>query len=382
MLLFLALGCPPVEVDDTAGEPDAELCDESVVGNVCTYAGTPQAGMNGDQLDRRESWLYFPIDIEFSEFGKPILHDWNNHRLRVVEDDDTLSTAMGTAFVGDGPPDLSDRAAPGAPGTTVNLNHPTDGVYLPDGTYLDASWHTHKLRKYDPKTGLVYVFSGDTPGYAGDDGAAAPLYNQPKGVVYDEATESIFILDMRNERIRSLYADGSIATIAGNGTKGYAGDDGPALDAMFAFPSGANPRPGGAISLEGDSLYVADTENHRIRCVNLADGTVRSVAGTGTAGFSGDGGLATEAMLSYPMDIEVEDGILWIADTDNQRIRAVDLETGLITTVAGNGEIGDDGDGGPATDAQFFTPMGVELDLDGNLYIADSFNHRIRRVAQ
>lgn len=385
MMLTLLLGCPPptdtADNVDTAA-PLVESCDESVVGSVCTYAGTPQAGLNGDGIDRRESWLYFPIDIEFSEFGKPLVHDWNNHRLRVVESDDTFTTVMGTSFVGDGPPDLSDRTAPGAPGPTINLNHPTDGVYLPDGTFLDASWHTHKIRKLDPVTGLAYVFAGDTPGYAGDDGAAPALFNQPKALVYDEASDSSFIVDMRNARVRQLQADGSIATVAGNGTKGFDGDDGPAVEAMFAFPSGANPRPGGAIALDGDSLYIADTENNRIRCVNLADGTVRTVAGTGESGFGGDGGAATAAMLAYPMDIEVEDGILWIADTDNQRIRAVDLATGTIQTVAGNGEIGDDGDGGPALDASFYTPMGVELDLDGNLYISDSFNHRIRRVAQ
>lgn len=381
--LFGLLGCPPGEFPTDSGDLAGEACDESVIGNVCSYVGTPQAGMNGDGLDRRESWLYFPIDIEFSEFGPPILHDWNNHRLRIIEDDDTLRTIMGTSFVGDGPADLSDRAAPGALGTTINLNHPTDGVYLPDGSYIDASWHTHKLRKYDPSTGLVYVLSGDAPGYAGDDGLAPAAYNQPKGIVYDESREAAYILDMRNARIRRLeLVDGTVSTIAGNGAKGFAGDDGPALDAMFAFPSGANPRPGGGLALDGDLLYVADTENNRIRCVDLASGKVSTVVGTGEAGFSGDGGPAVAAQLSFPMDLEVEGGTLWIADTDNQRVRAVDLATGLIRTVAGNGEIGDWGDDGPALDAALFTPMGVEIDLEGNLYIADSFNHRIRRVAQ
>lgn len=382
-LLSLLLGCPPDPAVDDSGLAAVDECDESVIGNVCTFVGTPQAGLNGDGLDRRESWLYFPIDIEFSDFGKPVIHDWNNHRVRILETDGTLSTMMGTSFVGDGPPDLSDRTQPGALGTTINLNHPTDGVYLPDGSFIDASWHTHKIRKYDPSTGLVYVLSGDTPGFAGDDGAAPAQYNQPKGIVYDEAADSAFVVDMRNARVRQLQlADGAVSTLAGTGSKGFGGDGGPAAEALFAFPSGANPRPGGAVAIEGDQLYIADTENNRIRCVDLVDGTVVTVAGTGDAGFSGDGGPATAAMLAYPMDIEVEDGTLWIADTDNQRIRAVDLATGLIWTVAGNGEIGDEGDDGPALDAAFFTPMGVELDLEGNLYIADSFNHRIRRVAQ
>ncbi len=382
-MLFLALfGCP-ADTEDTA-EAEISYCDESVVGNICTYAGTAQAGFNGDGLDRRESWMYFPIDIEFSEYGKPIVHDWNNHRLRALEDDGTFATVMGTSFVGDGPPDLSDREQPGAPGTTVNLNHPTDGVYLPSGLFIDASWHTHKLRAYDPATGLVYVHCGDTPGYAGDDEETADnaLFNQPKAVAYDEADGTLYILDMRNERVRALTSDFRISTVAGNGTKGYAGDDGVATDANFAFPSGTNPRPGGAIAVDGNLLYIADTENHRIRALDLDTGIVTSVAGNGTGAFAGDGGPATEASLNYPMDIEVEDGFLWIADSDNHRVRAVDLATGIIETVAGNGDVGDDGDEGPAAEAQLYTPMGVELDLDGNLYIADSFNHRIRRVAR
>lgn len=378
LFLLVLAGCPE-EV-----EPEPESCDESEVGTICTFAGTSQAGYNGEGLDRRESWLYWPLDIEFSPFGLPLVHDWNNHRLRVLDDDSTFRTVMGTSFVGDGPSDLSDREAPGALGTTVNLNHPTDGVYLPNGTYIDASWHTHKIRAYDPDTGLVYVHCGDTPGYSGDgeQSADGALFNQPKSVVYDEESDTLFILDMRNERVRALSGDYTIRTVAGNGTKGFSGDGGSALEASFAFPNDTNPRPGGALALHEGVLYVADPENHVVRAVNLDSGVIDTVAGTGTAGFSGDGGPAAEAMLDYPMDIEVEEGMLWIADTDNQRVRAVDLATGTITTVVGNGEIGSEGDGGPATEAQLYTPMGIELDLDGNLYVADSANHRIRRVSR
>ncbi|MBM4391432.1 MAG: PQQ-binding-like beta-propeller repeat protein [Deltaproteobacteria bacterium] len=380
MVLIGLFGCP-LGVEDTAA---ADPCDESAAGNICTYAGGDQAGYNGEGLDRRESWLYWPIDIEFSPYGLPLVHDWNNHRLRVVGSDDTVTTVMGTDFVGDGPPDLSDRQPPGAPGTTVNLNHPTDGVYLPDGTFIDASWHTHKLRAWNPATGLAYVHCGDGVGYAGDDEptAADALFNQPKSVVYDESDGTLYILDMRNERVRALDADFAIRTVGGNGVKGAGGDGGLATEASFGFPNDTNPRPGGALALDGRLLYVADPENHRVRAIDLDTGIITTVAGTGVAGFSGDGGSAATAQLNYPMDIEVEDGFLWIADTDNGRVRAVDLATLEIDTVAGDGEVGSDGDGGPATGAQLYSPMGVELDLDGNLYIADSGNHRIRRVAR
>ncbi|GDX83399.1 hypothetical protein LBMAG42_52100 [Deltaproteobacteria bacterium] len=382
MLLYVLLlpGCPAG--DDTADTAAVERCDESVPGTICTWAGQAQAGYNEEGLDRRDSWLYFPIDVELSEFGPPTILDWNNHRIRIVEEDDTLTTVMGTDFVGDGPPDLSDRTAPGALGTTVNLNHPTDVIYLPDGTMLHTSWHTHKIRRENMETGLVYVSAGAGSGFTGDGGdASLATFNQPKGAVYDEASGSTYIVDMRNERIRAIDGDNVINTVAGTGNKGFAGDGGDALLADFNFPKSTNPRPGGAIAMAGGMLYIADTENNRIRTVDLTTGIVQTVVGVGTAGFSGDGGQAAAAELNYPMDIEVEGGVLYIADTDNNRIRAVDLATGIITTVVGNGEVGDEGDEGLATDAQLYGPMGVEVDDFGAIYVADSYNHRIRRVA-
>ena len=186
---------------------------------------------------------------------------------------------------------------------------------------------------------------------------------------------------MRNERIRAIDTDNIISTFAGTGNKGYAGDGGDALLADFNFPKSSNPKPGGAIAIDGRILYIADTENHRIRTIDLDTLLVQTVVGTGVAGYSGDGGAATAAQINYPMDIEVEGGVLYIADTDNSRVRAVDLATGVIRTAAGNGEVGAAGDGGPATEAELFGPMGVELDETGALYIADSYNHVIRRVA-
>lgn len=380
ILLPLLLGCP--KPDDSGDSAEPAACDESAPGTICTWAGQAQAGFNGEGLDRRDSWLYFPLDVEFSEFGPPAIVDWNNHRIRVVTDDQTLTTVMGTTFVGDGPSDLSDRTAPGAIGTTVNLNHPTDVIYLPDGRLLSSSWHTHKLRIEDLDTLLTYVRCGSTPGFAGDNGepAATALFNQPKGAVYDERDGITYIVDMRNERVRALSDDDTITTIAGNGEKGYSGDDVAARETALNFPQSSNPRPGGAIAQDGDLLYIADTENHRIRTIDVVTGMITTVVGTGEAGYTGDGGPAAAAQINYPLDIEVEGGVLYIADTDNHVIRAVDLATGLISTIAGSGEIGDAGDGGSPLDAQLFSPSGVELDLEGNLYIADFGNHRIRRV--
>ncbi len=381
LVMTLLLGCPGET--DTGDTSEIALCDETISGDICTWAGTAQAGFNGDDIDRRESWLYFPLDVEFSPYGPPAVLDWNNHRIRILNDDATFTTVMGTSFVGDGPSDLSDRTQPGAPGATVNLNHPTDVIYLPDGTLWSTSWHTHKIRALNLDTGLVYVAAGSTPGFAGDNGEAlsTATFNQPKASVHDESDGTIYVVDMRNERVRAIASDATIRTVAGTGEQGFGGDGGPALSAIFGFPKSANPRPGGAIAIDGRILYIADTENHRIRTVDLDTGLINTVVGTGVLGFSGDGGLATAAQINYPMDIEVEGGVLYFADSDNNRIRAVDLATGIIDTVVGSGEVGDAGDGGPAVDAELFGPTGVEIDETGAIYVADSFNHRIRRVA-
>lgn len=380
MFLLWIAACAGPSGDDTSTAAAACATD---AGNLCTWAGTGAAGYDGEGHDRLETMLYWPMDIELSPYGRPVISDWNNHRLRLVEDDDTLTTIMGDAFPGDGPADQSDLVFPGAPGTTVLLNHPTDVAYLPDGTLILAAWHNHKLRTWDPGTGLVYVHCGLGPGFTPTDEGTADatgmLMNMPKSLALDPAG-NIYFIDQKNERVRELTADFQVRTIAGNGTLGFGGDGGPATAAVLGFPTSAQPEPGGAIAIGPDgNLYIADTENNRIRKIDLTSGMIDTIAGTGDAIYSGDGGPALQAGLNHPRDLEFDaDGLLWIADTDNHAIRTMDLTSGVINTVAGTGTEGFSGDGGPATQAALYRPFGVAIAPDGNVYISDTYNHRIR----
>jgi hypothetical protein len=184
---------------------------------------------------------------------------------------------------------------------------------------------------------------------------------------------TVYIADSQNNRVRAVNS-GFIFTVAGNGVGSFGGDGGFATSANLKNPTG--------VAVSGTSLYIADNQNNRIRMVNLTTGIISTVAGTGAAGSGGDGGPATSAQLNGPYGVAVNiSGDLLIADTNNNRIRLVNLITGIISTVAGNGTVGNGGDGGPATSAQLYHPMGVALDLSGDIFIADTDNQRVREVA-
>lgn len=220
---------------------------------------------------------------------------------------------------------------------------------------------------------LISTYAGDgTAGYSGDGGpATSAALNYPSGGFVD-GSGNLYIADHGNSRVRKVSADGTISTVAGNGTVGYSGDGGAATNAELYYPDSV-------VADSSGNLYIADGGNNRIRKVDSA-GTISTIAGNGTAGFSGDGGAATSAELYAPIGIALDGSDnLYIADYGNNRIRKV-TSAGIISTVAGDGTAGYDGDGGAATSAELAKPNGVATDSSGNLYIADQYNNRVRKV--
>ncbi len=373
-----------------SGEDPEPPCNEP--GHACTWLGLPgESGFNGDGQDRRNTKMYWSMDMAFADDGVVWFIDWNNHLVRRVLPDQTVESVLGTTdpagFPGDGGPEELTPA--GALGTTVALNHPTDLAIEEDGTVLVMAWHNHKLRKLDPTTLHVTVECGRGAGFTGDGMPAnLALFRQPKALELGPLGER-YIVDQQNFRIRRIDQNGVIDTIAGSGMPGdtsVQGDGGPAREANLNLEAGSNPEPSGGLALMGDKLYFADTLSNRIRVVNLDQDpmTIDAVAGTGDAGYSGDGADALGATFNHPRDLELgPDGDLYVADTDNSVIRAISLSDGSVRTVAGTGELGLDlREGLLATETPLKRPFGIEFDPDGNLYISDTINSRIVRVAQ
>jgi DNA-binding beta-propeller fold protein YncE len=367
-------------------EPAADPCENLASGTTCTWLGIKgEEGHNGDHF-RNETLLNQVQDIVFLPDGTAWISDFNNYLLRRVHLDDGMVESMvgntAPVFPGDGP--LGGIPPGGADGLTWELNHPTGLVLDPDGSLLLVAWHNHKILKIDPATGFVRVVCGGGAGYAGDNGpATGALFRQSVDATFDDAG-NLYIVDQQNQRIRRIDAAGMITTLAGTGMAGATGDGGPAAMAQFSWAVGSNPNPSGGIVFHAGKLYVSDTENDRIRVIDLATGQVDAFAGTGVGGYGGDDGPALMAQLNAPRDLEIgPDGDLYFADTDNSRIRAIDLETNVIRTVVGNGNLGlDDAERLPALETTLRRPFGLAFDADGDLYVTDTLNSRVLKVAR
>jgi sugar lactone lactonase YvrE len=264
----------------------------------------------------------------------------------------------------------------GGPATSAAFCGPTDvardaagNVYISDtGVYCSGPGGV-TVRKVDPHGTITTVAGTGEEGYSGDGGPATKAQlNFPFAVAVDREG-NLFISDESNLRIRKVNKDGIITTFAGTGKGGYSGDGGPATKARLTDTGGIT------FDAQGN-LYLADYT--RVRKIDPS-GTITTVAGTGRAGFSGDGGPATEAKLTA-YDVAVDgQGNIYITDLDNQRIRKVDKD-GIITTIAGSGKKGYSGDGGPATEAALKDPWGIAIDGEKNVFFTDHHNRVVRKV--
>lgn len=278
---------------------------------------------------------------------------------------DTIDTLAGNGQAG--------FSGDGGQAAKASIYHPAGVAIDARGNIYIADQHNNRIRRVTP-IGIITTIAGNgNVGYNGDNIPAVDAsLSYPYGVSVD-TLGNIYIAETAGNRIRKVNPFGIITTVAGNGMPGYNGDGCLATDATLSSPTGVVPDGLG-------NLYIADMANNRIRRINPL-GIISTVAGTGEAGFSGDGRLAVNAMLNNPFAVAAEhDGNLYISDMDNNRIRMV-TPHGIITTIAGDGREGFSGDDARATAASLSGPRGLEVDQRGNIYIADTGNNRIRRIS-
>ena len=334
----------------------------SAVGIISTVAGTGIAGFSGDGGPAIAAELNEPSSIAVDAAGNLFIADSRNNRIRKVNLTGVVSTVAGTGVQG--------FSGDGGPATAAQLYDPLGVAVDTEGNLYIADASRNRIRKVRPD-GIINTVAGmGVQGSGGDGGPASSAELESPSDVAVDAAGNLFIIDYR--RIRQVTPAGVISTVAGRTPLGFGGDGGPAVFAYLRYPSD--------VAVDGaGNLLIADTYNNRIRKVNPA-GIISTVAGDGGMGGFGSDGPAASTYLNYPQRVAVDTaGNLFIADTYNHRIRKV-TPTGIISTVAGTGTRGSGGDGSPAIAAQLNDPAGVAVDAAGNLLIADTYNHRIRKV--
>jgi sugar lactone lactonase YvrE len=331
-------------------------------GIISTITGTGYAGFGGDGSLASSAQLNYPVGVAADSAGNLFIGDTNNNRIRKVSSAGIITTFAGTGNAG--------FSGDGGQASSADLNAPNNVAIDSTGNLFFYDSKNYRIRKIS-STGVITTVAGNgSAGYSGDGGQAVNAQIQGGPLTVDSAG-NIYISERYNNRIRKVSFAGIITTFAGNGTAAFSGDGGQATSASINNPGGVTVDAAG-------NLYIADWGNSRLRKAS-STGVITTVAGNGNASYSGDGGQATSASLN-PLGIALDyAGNLFISEFNGNRIRKVSAN-GTITTVAGNGTSGFSGDGGMATSAQLNNPIGVAVDSVGNLFIADSNNNRIRKV--
>ena len=331
---------------------------------ITTIAGTGAAAYGGDGGPATTAILNNPYGIAVDPSGNIFIADYANNRIRKINSAGIITTIAGTGFSG--------FTGDGGPATNAKIYAPRGITSDNAGNIFFSDYANNRIRKITT-TGIISTVAGNgLPGFSGDGGqATAAQLNFAWGVGVD-ALGNLYIADQMNCRIRKVNTSGIISTIGGTGIAFFSGDGGPAVSAGIQYPMG--------LVVDGPgNVYICDEGDCRIRKINTA-GIISTIAGNGSAGFTGDGGPATLAKLYYPQGITLDNsGNVYVADLNNNRIREINT-SGVINTITGTGVAGYSGDGGPPSLAEINQSTGVAVDAAGIIYIADNDNNRIREI--
>jgi streptogramin lyase len=339
---------------------------ESTAG-IAALAGTGVAGFSGDHGPAAQAQLANPYGVVRGPDGALYICEVDNHVIRRVAPDGTISTVAGMGQRG--------YSGDGGPALEAKVNEPYEIRFDTAGNMLFVEMKNHLVRRVDAKTRVISTIAGSgKPGFSGDGGPAVRAQlNQPHSIQLD-AGDNLYICDIANHRVRKVEAKtGLITTFAGTGSKAPTPDG-----AKFATVPLNGPR-----ALDFDrlgNLWLALREGNAVYKLDLAAGTIHHVAGTGKKGFTGNDGPAKEATLSGPKGLSIGlDGNVYLADTESHSIRMIDVKRGTLELIAGTGERGDGPDGDPLK-CKMARPHGVFVEADGSVIVGDSEAHRVRVI--